>query len=75
MYGWKLLLLKANASLLIFYIQALLFVFGAMNLVAAAALAVLVLAEKALPWGAWIARGTGALLVIWGVWIMISASG
>ena len=56
-------------------LMALLFVFGAMNLVAAGALAVLVLAEKALPWGAWIARGTGALLVIWGVWIMISASG
>jgi len=54
-------------------LMALLFVFGTMNLAAAAALAVLVLAEKALPWGAAIARGAGALLAAWGAWIIFSA--
>jgi len=35
-----------------------------MNLVAAAALAILVLAEKALPWGVAIARAAGAVLAV-----------
>lgn len=52
-------------------LMALLFVFGTMNLVAAAALAMLVLAEKALPGGAAIARAAGALLVAWGAWIVV----
>lgn len=56
-------------------LMALLFVFGTMNLVAAAALAILVLAEKALPWGDWIARGSGALLAAWGAWIVVQAVG
>jgi predicted metal-binding membrane protein len=56
-------------------LMALLFVFGTMNLVAAAALAILVLAEKALPWGVAIARAAGAVLVVWGVWIVVRAVG
>jgi predicted metal-binding membrane protein len=56
-------------------LMALLFVFGTMNLVAAAALTILVLAEKALPWGAAIARAAGAVLAVWGVWIVASALG
>lgn len=56
-------------------LMALLFVFGTMNLVAAAALAILVLAEKALPWGERIARGAGALLALWGTLVVAGAFG
>ncbi len=56
-------------------LMALLFVFGTMNLVAAAALAILVLAEKALPWGVAIARAAGVALTVWGVWIVARALG
>jgi predicted metal-binding membrane protein len=54
-------------------LMALLFVFGTMNLVAAAALTILVLAEKALPWGLAIARAAGAVLAAWGAWVVASA--
>ena len=54
-------------------LMALLFVFGTMNLVAASVLAMLVLAEKALPRGDWIARGVGVMLVTWGAWIIVGA--
>ena len=48
-------------------LMALLFVFGTMNLIAAAALTGLVLIEKVLPRGPLIARFAGAALTIWGV--------
>jgi predicted metal-binding membrane protein len=48
-------------------LMALLFVGGVMNLAWIAALAFLVLAEKTLPFGQWVARGAGATLIIWGV--------
>jgi predicted metal-binding membrane protein len=48
-------------------LMALLFVGGVMNLVWIAALAVLVLIEKALPAGQWLGRGTGVALIAWGV--------
>jgi predicted metal-binding membrane protein len=46
--------------------MALLFVGGIMNLAWIAALALLVLIEKTLPWGGWMSRITGVLLVAWG---------
>ena len=54
-------------------LMALLFVFGTMNLAAAAALAVLVLAEKMLPWGHRIARGAGVVFVALGGWLVAAA--
>lgn len=51
-------------------LMALLFVFGTMNLMAAAALGILVLAEKSLPWGHWIARVAGTLLAAFGTWTL-----
>jgi predicted metal-binding membrane protein len=51
-------------------LMALLFVFGTMNLVAAAGLAGLVLAEKALPGGPLIARVAGVAFAGWGLWII-----
>jgi predicted metal-binding membrane protein len=48
-------------------LMALLFVGGAMNLLWVAALAVVVLAEKLLPSGPWMARFGGLLLAAYGV--------
>jgi predicted metal-binding membrane protein len=48
-------------------LMALLFVGGVMNLSWIAALAVLVLIEKALPPGQWVGRGVGVALIGWGV--------
>jgi predicted metal-binding membrane protein len=47
-------------------LMALLFVAGVMNLAWIAGLSVLVLLEKLLPEGAWIARAAGLALVVWG---------
>jgi len=47
-------------------LMALLFVGGIMNLIWIAAIALLVLIEKTFPGGRWLARATGAILVIWG---------
>jgi len=46
-------------------LMALLFVGGVMNLAWIAALAILVLIEKALPLGQWVGRGVGVALVAW----------
>lgn len=54
-------------------LMLLLFVGGVMNLLWAAGLAVFVLLEKLLPGGNWLARGTGAVLVAWGVTMLIGA--
>jgi predicted metal-binding membrane protein len=48
-------------------LMALLFVGGVMNVVWIAALAILVLMEKALPAGQWLGRGAGVALIAWGV--------
>jgi len=48
-------------------LMALLFVGGVMNLTWIAALAILVLIEKALPPGQWVGRGAGVALIGWGV--------
>jgi predicted metal-binding membrane protein len=51
-------------------LMALLFVFGAMNLVWVAVLAIAVLVEKLLPFGEWTARIGGLLLMGWGLWLL-----
>jgi predicted metal-binding membrane protein len=47
-------------------LMVLLFVGGVMNLAWIAALAILVLIEKALPAGQWVGRGVGIALICWG---------
>ncbi|HJV81967.1 DUF2182 domain-containing protein [Noviherbaspirillum sp.] len=51
-------------------LMALLFVVGVMNLAWIAVLSALVLAEKIIPWGIWLARVSGILLVSWGIWLV-----
>jgi predicted metal-binding membrane protein len=48
-------------------LMALLFVGGLMSLTWVGAIALFVLMEKTMPWGDWISRIGGALLVVWGV--------
>lgn len=51
-------------------LMALLFAVGAMNLVWVAALTAVVLVEKLLPGGEWIARIGGLLFITWGAWLV-----
>ena len=53
-------------------LMALLFVVGVMNLLWVAALTLLVAAEKLLPGGLWIARISGAGLILWGMAILVA---
>ena len=55
-------------------LMALLFVGGLMNLASIAAIAVLVLIEKTLPWGGRIGLITGLVLVGWGGWVLLPMS-
>jgi predicted metal-binding membrane protein len=48
-------------------LMVLLFAGGVMNLIWIAALAILVLIEKALPPGQWVGRGAGVAVICWGV--------
>jgi predicted metal-binding membrane protein len=48
-------------------LMALLFVGGLMSLTWVGAIALFVLVEKTIPWGDWMSRIGGALLVVWGV--------
>jgi len=48
-------------------LMALLFVGGLMSLIWVGAIALFVLVEKTMPWGDWISRIGGTLLVGWGV--------
>ena len=48
-------------------LMALLFVGGLMSLTWVGAITLFVLLEKTIPWGDWISRIGGALLVVWGV--------
>jgi len=48
-------------------LMALLFVGGLMNLAWVGAIALFILLEKTMPWGDWMSRFGGALLVVWGV--------
>jgi predicted metal-binding membrane protein len=52
--------------------MALLFVFGVMNLLWIATLAVLVLAEKVVPGGPWIARASGVAMIAAGAYRLAS---
>lgn len=54
------------------FLMALLFVLGVMNLIWVAVLTLIVLAEKLLPQGKAISRSLGFLLVIWGVWLVVA---
>ena len=53
-------------------LMVLLFVGGVMNLAWIAALTLLVAAEKLLPGGPWIARISGAGLILWGAAILLA---
>jgi predicted metal-binding membrane protein len=53
-------------------LMVLLFVGGLMNLLWIAALALLVLIEKTLPWGGRTSRAIGAALVVWGAVTLVS---
>jgi hypothetical protein len=55
-------------------LMALLFVGGIMNLAWIAGLALLVLAEKSLPWGRRVSLGTGVVLVAWGAITLATAA-
>jgi len=54
-------------------LMTLLFVAGVMNLVWIAFLALVVLAEKALPHGQWVGRVLGIAAVAWGAWLLAFA--
>src|SRR3712207_5894498 len=56
-------------------LMALLFVGGVMDLLWVAAITLAVLAEKLAPRGGWIARATGAALVIGGAWVIAAGIG
>ena len=53
--------------------MSLLFVGGLMNLAWVGAIALLVLLEKTAPWGDWMGRLTGLLLISWGATELIRA--
>jgi predicted metal-binding membrane protein len=55
------------------FLMALLFVGGIMNLLWVAAIAAYVLAEKLFPWGEWIARIGGVLMAAAGLYLMVLA--
>jgi len=55
-------------------LMALLFVVGAMDLLWVAGFTTLVLVEKLMPAGLWIARASGVALVAWGLWMASSGS-
>ena len=54
-------------------LMALLFVGGVMNLLWIAALAILVLAEKVMPFGTVISRLAGSACIAAGVWILVQS--
>jgi predicted metal-binding membrane protein len=56
------------------FLMALLFVAGVMNLWWIAMIAVFVLLEKVAPRGLWIGKIAGAALAAWGVWVMARGS-
>jgi len=52
------------------FLMALLFVAGVMNIWWIAIIAVLVLVEKVAPRGLWLGRIAGGALVVWGMWMI-----
>ena len=55
------------------FLMALLFYGGVMNLIWIIGLAVLVLAEKVIPAGLAFGRVAGLLLIAWGIWLVFTA--
>jgi predicted metal-binding membrane protein len=55
-------------------LMTLLFVAGVMNLLWVAAIAIFVLAEKLGPGGRPLGRVTGALLMVWGIWVIAAGA-
>ena len=55
-------------------LMAILFVVGVMNIAWIVVLATLVLAEKVLPKGEWIARASGIALIVWGGYLLATAA-
>src|SRR6266702_3622747 len=55
-------------------LMALLFVGGIMNLAWIAGIALLVLIGKTLPWGGWMDRATGIVLIAWGAFALAMAA-
>ena len=53
------------------FLMALLFVAGVMNIWWVAIIAVFVLLEKVLPRGLFVGKVTGVFLAVWGVWMML----
>jgi predicted metal-binding membrane protein len=53
--------------------MVLLFVVGVMNVLWIALLALLVLLEKLMPWGRWVARIAGAVCIAAGGWMVLSS--
>lgn len=56
-------------------LMALLFVGGSMNLAWVAAIAALILVEKLLPKGDWAGYAAGAVLTLWGAWVVYAHAG
>jgi predicted metal-binding membrane protein len=56
------------------FLMALLFYGGVMNLYWIIGLAVFVLLEKTMPAGQWLARSTGALLIAWGATLVLAVT-
>ena len=56
-------------------LMSLMFVAGVMNLFWMGIIAVFVLAEKVAPKGEWIARISGTLLIVWGLWTLVRPLG
>jgi predicted metal-binding membrane protein len=54
-------------------LMALLFVGGVMNVIWIAGIAILILAEKVLPYGSWISRGAGVALAGAGLWLIATS--
>ena len=54
------------------FLMALLFVAGIMNLLWVAIIAAFVLIEKAAPDGGWVSRTAGLFLIGWGIWLLLS---
>jgi predicted metal-binding membrane protein len=65
--GWKHGLFCIGCC---WFLMALLFAGGIMNLVWIAGLAIFVLVEKVAPAGQWIARGAGAMMIAAGAWVL-----
>lgn len=54
------------------FLMALLFVAGVMNVWWIAIISVLVLLEKVVPRGLWVGKVAGVILAAWGVWMMVA---